>query len=128
MKESFSETGENGAALEAYPVGRGDDDADAGLHTYTHRFRKPFHYMKKAYGELTFDWDSLTGKDGLDVENEMLALGSALIAPEISYGFQFRIAAKACTEQIGYDAFELMPLRDATKIRRAARSFLLAVE
>ena len=107
---------------------REDAAADGGVYTYTHNFRAPFVYMGKTYTELRFDWDGLTGRDGLDIEAELQAIGTPVLAPEFSGGYQIRLAARACTESIGSDAFELMPLSACNRIRRAARSFLLTAE
>ena len=96
---------------------------NVGLFTY--KFRKPFEYMGKKYVDLTFDWESLNGYDGLNIEQELQALGITVVAPEFSGAYQIRMAAKACTEKIGSDAFELMPLSAYNQIRRAARNFLL---
>lgn len=97
-------------------------------YTYTHKFRKPFEYQGKTYNELTFEWDKLTGKDGLAIENELQQLGKALIAPAFSGEYLIRLAARACTVPLGADAFEIMPIADYNKIRSAARSFLLKSE
>lgn len=95
---------------------------------YTHKFKRPFEYQGKTYTELTFDWDSLTGRDGLSIENEMQAIGKAVIVPTFSGEYLVRLAAKACIEPIGSDAFEFMRIGDYNKIRSAARSFLLKSE
>lgn len=95
---------------------------------YTHKFKKPFEYQGKKYSELTFEWDSLTGKDGLAIENEMQQIGKPVIVPTFSGEYLVRFAARACTEPIGADAFELMKIADYNKIRSAARSFLLKSE
>jgi len=95
---------------------------------YVHEFKRPFEYQGKSYKKLTFDWDKLTGKDGLDIENEMQALGKAVIVPTFSGEYLIRFAAKACNERIGADAFEMMKIADYNKIRSAARSFLLKSE
>jgi hypothetical protein len=100
---------------------------DSGL-TYTHKFRKPFEYDGKQYREMTFDWVSLTGEDGLSIENEMQQLGKPVVVPTFSGEYLIRLAAKACTEKIGSDAFKQMPISDYNKIRNAARSFLLKSE
>ena len=97
-------------------------------YTYTHTFRKPFTYMNKTYTELRFDWDSLTGQDGLSIEAELQALGTPVVVPAFSGAYLIRMAAKACTEKIGSDAFELMSLADYNRVRSAARSFLLISE
>ncbi len=95
---------------------------------YTHKFKPPLKYQGKKYDELTFDWDKLTGKDGLAIENEMQAIGKAVIVPTFSGEYLIRFAARACTEPIGADAFEQMKIADFNKIRSAARSFLLKSE
>lgn len=97
-------------------------------YTHTHKFHTPYSYMGKTYTELRFDWGSLTGRDSLSIEAELQALGTPVIVPTLSGAYLIRMAAKACTENIGSDAFELMPLSDYNRIRSAARSFLLASE
>jgi len=101
---------------------------DGGDFTYTHKCRKPFNYMGVIYTELRFDWDSLTGRDSLAIEAELQALGMPAVVPAFSGAYLIRMAAKACTEKIGADAFELMPLADYNRVRSAARSFLLLSE
>jgi len=98
------------------------------MRSYTHKFKRPFTYGGITYEELTFDWDSLTGQDGLDIEAELLLLGKTVVAPEFSSAYQSAMAAKACTEKIGSDAFALMPLSAFNSIRRNARNFLLLAE
>ena len=101
--------------------------ADSGF-TYAHKFRKPFEYDGKQYSEITFDWGSLTGEDGLSIENEMQQLGKPVVVPTFSGEYLIRLAAKACTEKIGSDAFKQMLISDYNKIRNVARSFLLKSE
>jgi hypothetical protein len=101
--------------------------ADSGF-TYTHKFHTPYEYQGKIYDELIFDWGKLTGEDGLAIENEMQQIGKPVIAPTFSGEYLIRLAAKACTEKIGSDAFRRMPISDYNKIRSAARSFLLKSE
>ena len=96
--------------------------------TYTLVFRKPFGYDGKTFDKLEFNWDGLTGRDALSIENEMQRLGKALVVPAFSGEYLIRMAAKACTEAIGADAFELMPILEYNKVRNAARSFLLKTE
>lgn len=97
--------------------------AEKSEYSYTHKFRKPFEYQNNTYNELTFEWDKLTGKDGLAIENELQQIGKAVIAPVFSGEYLIRIAARACTVPIGADAFEKMSISDYNKIRSAARSF-----
>jgi len=95
------------------------------LYCYTHKFDKPFVYMGKSYNELTFDWDSLTNQDGLDIEEDLALKGVPLTAPEFSTPYQLEMAVKACVEGLPSDAFLLMKLASFNRIKRQARSFLL---
>lgn len=92
------------------------------------KLKKPVVYNGKNIDTLTFDFDSLTGADGLNIEAELQAIGKMAIVPAFSGDYLVRMAAKACTEKIGHDIFDLMSLRDYNRIRSAARSFLLASE
>lgn len=94
----------------------------------TVELKKPVTYNGKEYTELSFDFDALTGKDGLAIEDELNRLGKALIVPALSGEYLIRMAAKACTVKIGADIFDVLPLKDYNRIRSAARSFLLQSE
>ncbi len=82
--------------------------------------------MGKTHEALVFDFSALTGRDGEDIETELQALGVMVFAEEISAPYLTRMAARACTEEVGADAFSLMKLSDRNKIKGAARSFLMA--
>lgn len=105
-----------------------EKEAEKSEYTYTHKFKKPFDYQGKTYNEMTFDWGKLTGKDGLAIENELQQIGKAVIVPTFSGEYLIRLATRACTDPIGADVFEAMPIADYNKIRSAARSFLLKSE
>ena len=100
--------------------------------TYTHTFVKPFTFEGETFETLTFDWDKLTAADGLAIENELAAMGRAVITPEFSGEYLIRMAARACTtlradgqRRLGVDAYRAMSLADYSRIRSRARSFLL---
>jgi len=105
---------------------------EAGQETandYTHHFKKPFNYNGIEYSELHFNFDDLTGADSLDVEKEMARTGAGVvIAGAFNSEYMIRIAAKACAEPIGADAFKNMRLYDYNKIRDRVRGFLLRSE
>jgi hypothetical protein len=105
-----------------------DAEADGDTSAYTHKFRKPLIYNGNTYEELTFDWDTLTGKDSLSIEREMRDSGIPLVAAAFSGEYLIRMAARACTAKIGADAFRNMSMPDFTKIQGRARSFLLKSE
>ncbi len=90
--------------------------------------RKPIEYNGRTIETLSFDFDKLTGADGLNIEAELQAAGKVVIAPVMSSEYLVRMAAKACNENIGADIFDVMSLKEFNKIRSAARSFLLASE
>ena len=96
--------------------------------TYTLVFKKPVVYGEKTYTALNFDFEKLTGADGLNIEAELQALGKAVIVPTLSGEYLMRMAAKACDQPIGADFFNAVSLAEYNKIRSAARSFLLASE
>jgi len=97
--------------------------------TFTYKLRKPLTYEGKVYAELHFDFDSLTGADALDVEEEMAKVGlPVVIVAAFNSEYLIRIAARACAEPIGADAFRSASLFDYNKIRDRMRGFLLASE
>ena len=95
---------------------------------FTHHFKKPFSYNGSEYTKLTFDFESLSGNDTLQIERELTKKGRAVIVPEFNCDYLAAMACKACLEEIGVDAFGQMTLRDFNAIRGAARRFLLNAE
>ncbi len=96
--------------------------------TYTHVFKEPFTYEDRTFETVTFDWERLTGSDGLAIEAELQKLGIALMVPAFSGEYLIRMAAKASVERISSDMIEALPLHDFNRIRSAGRSFLLKAE
>lgn len=92
----------------------------------TIKLRKPVNYNGKEYTELSFDFDKLTGADGLNIEQELRDAGQGVIvSPAFNGEYLVRMAAKACTEPVNSDIFGIMSLPDSNRIRSEARSFLL---
>ena len=104
------------------------EEASQSAGVYVHTFQPPFSYCGKTYDKLTFRFDRLTGADSLAVEDELQALGKAVIVPTFSGQYLTRISARACQERIDFMAFKAMPIRDYNQIRSHARSFFLASE
>ena len=103
--------------------------------SYTHTFKKPFQWKDRTFENLTFDWTMLTGRDHLEIENEMTMKGRTLVSPAFSGDFLAGMAARACTERdekgkrvIDGQAIMEMPLGDFQAITRKARGFLLRAE
>lgn len=126
------------AAIDANEFAVAEKEAATSTDTYTHNFKTPFSYEGKTYTSLVFDWGKLTGQDGLDIENEMQALGKPVVVPTFSGEYLIRMAAKACTttttgpdgnpRRLSDEAFRMMPLADFNRIKSRARSFLLKSE
>lgn len=91
---------------------------------YVHTFKKPFKYENNTYTSITFKFDDLKGKDMIAIENEMTGQNEIVFAPEISASFLCRMAARA--GGIGSDVIEAMPIADFSKIKNAARNFLIS--
>ena len=88
--------------------------------------KKPFEYLGTTYKELHFDSDSLTGKDSLEVEDEIeKTTHMTVVAPALNLEYLIRISARACSEPIGRDDILNMNLADFNHIRNMARNFML---
>ena len=102
---------------------------------YTHTFKKAFLWKDRTFESLTFDWTALTGRDHLEIENELTMKGRTLVSPAFSGNFLAGMAARACTERdekgkrvIDGRAIMEMPMGDFQTITRKARVFLLRAE
>lgn len=101
-------------------------EEEGNLNLQTIFLRKPVKYAGKEYTELAFDFDKLTGQDSLNVERELASLGKTSMPTAINSEYLIRIAAKACTENIGSDIFtSYMSMFDHLKVIKMARDFLL---
>lgn len=106
--------------------------AENDIGTYTHTFKKPFTYEGRTYEKLTFLWDSLSGKDSVAIERELLGRGLTTVIAEFTPEYLAAMAARACTYRdsngfrtINTDTLYAMPIREFRRICGAARSFLL---
>ncbi|MCD8206458.1 MAG: phage tail assembly protein [Bacteroidales bacterium] len=84
----------------------------------------PVEYNGKTYKELSFDFEKLTGKDSMDIERELNSQGILIASESFNGMFLARAAARACTEKIGVDIFQMMKMRDFNVIKGKARNFL----
>jgi len=88
--------------------------------------KKPLDYNRHIYDELHFDFDALTGRDSMEVEQEMIQRKKgAVVVGALNNDYIIGIAAKACKEPIGSDAFLAMSLKDYNRIKDTTRNFLL---
>lgn len=108
---------------------------EADLGVYTHTFKTPFQWKGRQYQTMTFDWTGLSGRDHLEIENELLMKGRTLVTPAFTGEFLAGMAARACTERdengkrvLDGQAVETMSMADFQAITRKARGFLLRAE
>lgn len=105
-------------------------EADSG--TYTHTFKQPFTHEGVTYEHLTFDWESLSGKDGVAIERELRGINVTVVLAEFTPEYLAAMAARACTYRnadgfrtVNTDLLYALPLREFRQICSAARRFLL---
>lgn len=88
--------------------------------------KRPIERMGTVYKELHFDFEKLTGKDSLEVEDEIeKTTHLTVVAPALNLEYLIRISARACDEPIGRDDILNMGLSDFNHIRNMARNFML---
>ena len=96
---------------------------------YIHTFKEPLVYEGKTYNKITMDFGSLTGKDYMSVEREVREIdGRVVSAAVFDTSFMMRLACRASSEKISFDAIQSAPLSDFNHIRDKVRSFLLSTE
>lgn len=106
--------------------------AESGIGTYTHVFQEPFTYEGMTYDKLIFNWRSLSGKDSVSIERELLNRNVTTIIAAFTPEYLAGMAARACTYRnddgfrtVTTDTLYALPLPDFQQICNAARRFLL---
>ena len=62
-------------------------------------FKKPITYNNKTYETVEYDLDSLTGRDSMDVEEELVRLRKGIVIEgSLNTDYIIRIFCKACKE------------------------------
>lgn len=111
-------------ALEAEQAENTEEKAEDGKAVYT--FQKPLSYNGRTYEKLTYDLDGLTGRDSMEVEEELVRLRKGIVIEgSLNTDYIIRIFCKACEEPIGADAFMNMSLADYNRIKTLTRNFLM---
>lgn len=82
-----------------------------------------YTFEGKEYAELTFDFDSLTGRDVINAEKEARALGDNSPLPEFSKTYQAVLAAKAA--KVPVDMIMSLNGKDFTRVTVLVQNFLL---
>ena len=93
------------------------------------KLKKPLDYNGATYDAIKMDLENLTGKDSMEVENELMARKKgAVIYGALNNDYLLGIAAKACArakQPLGSDAFLALSLKDHNRVKDAVRNFLL---
>ncbi len=121
---------EDEAALAVAEEEKAKAQPDEGV--YVHKFKKPFTHANHTVEELSFDWESLTGKDYDEIESELARKGITLIVAEYVGDFLAHMAVRACTTRdanglrfVDRGFLEAMPMREYKALLGKARGFLL---
>lgn len=122
--EIATESAENNGGITLSPVNENANKGNTGV--YTHNFQKPFACQGQNYKTITFNFNSLTGRDFIAVENEMMNNNEYALDPVLSRNYLSKLASRA--GKIPSDIIESMPARDFKKITDAARNFLADME
>lgn len=92
----------------------------------TFTLSKPIMYNGEEITELAFDFEKLTGKDGIETERSLKRSGIPIYGhPASDVNYVIGMAARACTKTVGTDIFDNMSITDFNKIRTSAYFFLL---
>ena len=95
----------------------------------TLKLMKPLDYNGHVYTEINMDLENLTGKDSMEVEQELMARKKgAVIYGALNNDYILGIASKACARAkcpLGSDAFLALSLKDHNKLKETVRNFLL---
>lgn len=101
--------------------------ADDGLVVI--KLKKPLDYNGVKYEEIKMDLENLTGRDSMEVENEiMMKKKGAVVFGALNNDYILGIASKACAkaqQPLGTDAFLALSLKDHNRVKDAVRNFLL---
>ena len=103
--------------------------------SYTHVFEEPFTYEGTAYERLTFNWKTLSGKDSVSIQRELLNRNVTTVIEEFTPEYLAAMAARACTYRseedfrtVKAETLYALPMRDFRQICGAARRFLMRSE
>lgn len=90
------------------------------------KLKKPIKYEENEYESLTFNFDKLSGYDGIEIEDELMLKGKPVFMNETAnVRYLMQMALLACEERIDLDTLKKLSLSDFNRIKNKARLFLL---
>lgn len=92
------------------------------------KLSKPITYNGEEISELRFNFEKITGRDAIEIENELQSTGKlSLYSPISNIHYLTRVAARACEKPIGADLFDMASIRDFNILRNHVQIFLINV-
>lgn len=117
---------ENAAVEEAAKMLNKDAEKTDGI--FHIELKTPLKYNGKEYDKLTFEFAKLTGRDSVNIEEELTAKGQNVFMTEIASAvYLMTMAARACVEKIPYNGLLDLDIVDFNRIKNKSRLFLLGV-
>ncbi|MBQ7263476.1 MAG: phage tail assembly protein [Synergistaceae bacterium] len=84
---------------------------------------RPIEHKGKPLRELDMDLDGLTGRDLLDVEQDIFRSGKILMMSDFSKLYLVRVAARAA--RVPFEVLEGLGARDFNALAQEVQSFLI---
>lgn len=92
------------------------------------KLAKPVTYNGEEISELRFNFEKLTGRDALEIENELMRFGKLSAYTQVgNINYLMKAAARACEKPIGEDFFNLVSISDFNTLRNKIQLFLLSI-
>lgn len=105
-----------------------ENTSEEDLSVWTWKLSKPTTYNGEEISELKFNFGKLTGRDGIEVENELMRTGKLAIYGQLSnINYIVGMAARACEKPIGIDLFDMVGISDFNTLRTHAQLFLASL-
>lgn len=89
------------------------------------KLKKPIKNHSEEIRELTFDFDKLTTKDALEIENELIGSGKNPAMPAYNGEYLLRLALRSCEQDVDLDFFMRLSIVDFNRVESKMRFFLL---
>ena len=105
-----------------------ENTSEEDLSVWTWKLSQPTTYNGEEISELKFNFGKLTGRDGIEVENELMRTGKLAIYGQLSnINYIIGMAARACEKPIGIDLFDMVGISDFNTLRTHAQLFLASM-
>ena len=93
---------------------------------WTYELSTPIKYEENEYKSLTFNFENLTGKEALEIEDELAMSGKPVFMNETANArYLMHVALRACEERIDFETLKELNIYDFNRIKNQARLFLL---